>query len=148
MKKTFPAFLFLATSLFAQSPGHQPNPTNIVARLTTVLGLSAAQQTQATAIFTNEQTALEPIRTNIQTDHTNLAAAIKKNDTATIDTLSAQLGTYSAQISDITSKAQAAFYAILTADQQTKYDSLHGPGGFGGLGGFGGAAMRGARSQQ
>jgi Spy/CpxP family protein refolding chaperone len=145
MKKTLSIFLFLTASAFAQGPGTPPSPTNIVARLTKILDLTAAQQTQATTIFTNEQTALTPIQTEVQTARTALAAAIKTNATPTIDSTSAQLGTYSGQITDIQSKAQAAFYAILTADQQTKYDSLHGMGGFGGPGAA--SAFRGARRQ-
>jgi Spy/CpxP family protein refolding chaperone len=146
MKKTLFAFLLLAGSAFAQGPGNPPSPANLVARLTTLLTLTTAQQAQATTIFTDEQTAVTPIRTQIQTAHTSLAAAIKSNQTATIDTLSAQLGSYSGQMTDIQSKAQAAFYAILTADQQTKYDSLHGAGGRGGPGAMG--AFRGARPPQ
>jgi Spy/CpxP family protein refolding chaperone len=146
MKKLFPAFLLLAASAFAQGPGFAPNPTHLVARLTTLLSLTSAQQTQATTIFTSEQTAITPIGAQIKTAHTSLAAAVKTNDTATIDTVSAQLGTYQGQITDIQSKAQAAFWAILTPDQQTKYSSLHGMGGFGAPGA--GAAFRGARNGQ
>ncbi len=120
----------------------------MVARLTTLLTLTTAQQAQATTIFTNEQNAIAPIQTEVQTAHTSLATAIKSNQTATIDTLTAQLGTYNGQILDIQSKAQAAFYAILTTDQQTKYDTLHGAGGPGGPGGPGGrAAFRGPRPE-
>jgi predicted nucleic acid-binding protein len=71
----------------------------------------------------------------VLTAHTSLTAAVKGNQPATIDTLAAQLGTYEGQIASARSEAQAAFYAILTADQQTKFDSLPGAGG----------AFRGAR---
>jgi Spy/CpxP family protein refolding chaperone len=140
MKKTLSALLFLAASVlaasaFAQGPGHPPDPADLLARLTTLLTLTTAQQAQATTIFTNEQTALQPIETQMQTAHTSLAAAVKSNTTGTIDTLTAQIGSYHAQIMSVQSKAQAAFYAILTADQQTKYDSLHVTAG-GGRGAF------------
>jgi Spy/CpxP family protein refolding chaperone len=129
MKKTFSTLLLLAASAFAQGPGNPPSPANHVARLTTLLNLTAAQQTQGTAIFTSEQAAITPIQAQVQTAHTNLTAAVKGNQTAAIDTLAAQLGTYEAQMASARSKAQAAFYALLTADQQTKYDSLPGAGG-------------------
>jgi Spy/CpxP family protein refolding chaperone len=129
MKKTFSALLFVAVSAFAQGPGNPPSPANLVARLTTLLTLTTAQQAQATTIFTNEQTAVTAVRSQVKTDRTTLAAAVKSNDTATIDVTSAQLGVFEGQILDAQSKAQAAFYAILTADQQTKYNSLHGMGG-------------------
>ncbi len=111
----------------------------MVERLTTLLTLTTAQQAEATTIFTAEIAAVTPLQTSSQTARTALKTAIKANTTATIDSLSAQLGTYSGQITDVQSKAQAAFYAILTTDQQTKYDSLPG-GGFGGPGGGPGRA--------
>lgn len=143
MKKTLSAVLLLAASAFAQGPGGPPNPTDQVARLTTLLSLTSAQQAQATTIFTNEQSAVTPIHTQVQTAHTNLTAAVKGNQSATIDTLATQLGGYEGQIMSIQSKAQAAFYAILTAAQQTQFDSLRGPGGPGGR-----PAFRGARPPQ
>jgi Spy/CpxP family protein refolding chaperone len=135
MKTTISALLLLAVSAFAQGPGNPPNPADHVARLTTLLNLTAAQQTQATAIFTSEQTAIAAIQTQVQTAHASLVTAVKSNQTATIDTLAAQLGTYEGQIAAARSKAQAAFYASLTADQQAKYDAMPGRG----------AAFRGAR---
>jgi hypothetical protein len=63
-----------------------------------VVSLTAAQQTQASTIFTNEQTA-----------HTSLTAAVKANQTAYIDTVATQLGFYEAQIANIRSKAPAVF---------------------------------------
>jgi Spy/CpxP family protein refolding chaperone len=145
MKKTIFALLVLAASAFAQGPGKPPgppNPTDMVAHLTALLSLTTAQQAQATTIFTNEQTAVQAIDTELQTAHTSLAAAVKSNTTATIDSLSAQIGVYHGQILSTQSKAQAAFYAILTADQQTKYSAIHGgPGG-------GRGALRGVRPPQ
>lgn len=144
MKKTFSALLLVAVSAFAQGHGGPPDPATQVARLTTLLSLTTAQQAQATTIFTNEQTAITPIETQVQTLRTSLTAAVKSNQTSTIDTVAAQLGAYNGQITAIQSKAQAAFYAILTATQQTQYDSLRGPGGPGG-GPGGRGAFRGAR---
>jgi hypothetical protein len=48
--------------------------------------------------------------------------------------LAAASGTLDGQLTAINSKAEAAFYAILTADQQTKFVSIprRGPGGPGG----------------
>ena len=105
-----------------------------VERLTQMLSLTTAQQGQATTIFTNAQTANQTVMAETRTAHTSLTAAIKANDTAAISTLSAQIGTLSGQTTANTAKADAAFYAILTPDQQAKYTP--GAGGFGG--GFGG----------
>jgi len=58
---------------------------------------------------------------------------VKSNATSTIDSLAAQIGTATGQIVDIQNKADAAFYAILTAAQQTTLNSTGGfapgPGG-------------------
>jgi Spy/CpxP family protein refolding chaperone len=138
MKTLLPALLFLSTAMFAQRPGpHGDMTANHIATMTTLLSLSSGQQAQATTIYTNARTAEKGIQTSTHTAHTALAAAIKKNDVATIDTLTAQIGALEAQSLSIHSKAEASFYASLTPEQQTKYDTLH-HGGFGGPGGPGG----------
>src|SRR5260370_38064016 len=114
--------------------GPPPHPAtmvqNQVARLATLLSLATAQAAQATTIFTNAQTAIAPLRTTLATDHDSLQTSIKSNATSTIDTVAANIGLLTGQIQAIQSKANAAFYAILTADQQAKFDQL----GFGGFG--------------
>jgi hypothetical protein len=64
---------------------------------------------------------------------------VKSNDTATIDQQSITFGTLSGQMVAAERKAEAAFYAILTAEQKAKYGERPamgfggpGPGGFGG----------------
>lgn len=135
-----------AALAFAQGPGPRqrgngtpPDPATMIANrvdfLANALGLSADQKTQATTIFTNALNASQTIQTSLHTAHQSLGDAVKKNDLATIDTLSATIGSATGQLTSINSKADAAFYAILTADQQTKFDSLRrGPGGPGGPG--------------
>src|SRR5438552_2717248 len=119
----------LATSMTAQTPfgaltsATPPDPAtevaDRVARLTTLLTLTAAQVTQATTIFTDALAAVTPLETSLNTDYASLATAVKSNATATIDSLSASIGTLTGQILDVQNKADAAFYAILTAAQQT-----------------------------
>jgi Spy/CpxP family protein refolding chaperone len=110
-----------------------------VARLTTILNLTSAQQTQATTIFTTEQIALSGLRNGMQTAHATLQTAIQNNDAGSITTQATQIGTLTTQEVEARAAAQAAFYALLTADQQTKYKQLMsaGPGGPGGPQGFG-----------
>ncbi len=120
------------TSTTRTPPNAATMAANQVARLTKLLTLTAAQQAQATAIFTAAATSQTSVRTGQQTAQTSLQTAITKNDTTSIDTLTAQIGTLTGQQIDISSKAQAAFYAILTADQQTQYSALQAPGGMGG----------------
>jgi len=131
-----------AATMMAQRPfgvltSSPPDPATIVqnrvARLTTLLGLSTTQASQATTIFTNAQTALAPFETSLTQARQALPAAVQSNATATIDQLATTIGSATAQITSIQNKADAAFYAILTADQQTKL----GQGGGRGAGGFG-----------
>ena len=102
---------FLAASLFSQGAGTPPNPpsnppsdadivANLVAHLTTLLDLTGAQQTQATSIFTVAQ----------------------------ITAAATQIGTLTMQQVVAQAKADAAFYLILTSDQQTKFAALKAAG--------------------
>ena len=144
MKRLVTLFAFTALStpfLFAQSQSVTPAEmiANRIARLTTLLTLTMDQQTQATAIFTKEQAAESTVLTSMQAARKALQTAIEKNDAAGITTLATQIGALTTQQVEDQARADAAFYAILTADQQAKYNELQqagprGPGGFGGLG--------------
>lgn len=104
-----------------------------VSYLASLLTLTDAQKTQATTIFTNAYTAAQSIHATLQTEHDALAAAVKANNTNAIDQAAASIGTLEGQLTSINAKADAAFYAILTAAQQATYDSTPhgGPGGHG-----------------
>jgi Spy/CpxP family protein refolding chaperone len=149
-----------AAAMFAQGTGRRgpggtpPDPQAMVGmrvnRLATVLSLTDAQKAEATSIFTNAHTASQGVQTNLRTVRESLAEAVKKNDAGSIDALATQTGTLTGQLIAIESKADAAFYALLTPDQQAKYDAMPrgvgfgGPGGGGPMGGFG--PPRGSRS--
>ena len=119
-----------AAALLAQGPSAQRR----VDHLATALSLTDAQKTQAVAIYTDAINASSSLETSMRQNRQALADAVKKNDTGAIATLSATAGNLSGQLTAINAKADAAFYAILTADQQTKFDSMPhgGPGGPGG----------------
>src|SRR5580693_411067 len=110
---------------------------NKVARLTTILTLTAAQQAQATTIFTTEQTALSTVGASMKTARTTLQTDVQSNNAAGISAQASQIGALTTQEVEATATANAAFYAILTSEQQTKYNTLGGPGGGIGRGGFG-----------
>jgi Spy/CpxP family protein refolding chaperone len=150
------AIAALATAVILAQPPAPPDPAtmiqNRVDHLTAALGLTTAQAAQATTIFTNAQTAISPLQTSLDQARQNLQTAIKGNASGSIDALSATIGTISGQILAAQSKGDAAFYAILTADQQAKLDSMppgpgRGPGGPGpgGLGPNGIGMGRGRR---
>src|SRR5579871_6663153 len=95
-----------------------------VSRMTSLLGLSSAQVTQATTIYNNAATAITPLQTTMTGYRSTLQAAVKSGAAETIEQTAASIGTTMGEITAIQSKADAAFYAILNAT----------PGGFGGPG--------------
>lgn len=142
MKKTLAAWTtmaLLATGLaVAQGPafdgagrgaGAPGGPGNHLDFLALRLNLTDAQKAQAQAIFTAAETQSATVRTNLTTARTALTNAIKTAATpAQIDTLAANYGVLVGQLTAIETKAQAAFYAILTTEQKALYDALGGPG--------------------
>jgi Spy/CpxP family protein refolding chaperone len=139
-----------ATVAFAQPSGSPPDPAKFVQRrvehLTSALSLTTAQQQQATTIFTNAANASTALRDSSSAARQSLSAAVKANDATGIDLASNTIGNLTGQLTGINAKADAAFYQILTPDQQTKFNSLKGAGGPGGFGGRGGPGGPGAFS--
>jgi Spy/CpxP family protein refolding chaperone len=137
------------------TPPSRPTPAemvaNRVARLTKLLDLNTDQQAQATTIFTAEQTALAGLRTSMDAARTALKTAVDANDAGGIDVAAGNIGSLTTQQISGQSRAEAAFRAILTPDQQSKYKELapgpgNGPGGRGGgPGGMGGMGAMGGR---
>jgi len=148
MKKTLtrllPAFALAVALAYGQNSASVPNAANRVQHrvslLTTLLNLTAAQQQEATTIFTNAAGADGSARAGMRTARQTLMTAIRNNDSATIDQVSATIGNLTAQSTSTQAKADAAFYQILTPDQQTKLAQFESQGrGFGrgmGPGGF------------
>ncbi|MBI2679642.1 MAG: Spy/CpxP family protein refolding chaperone [Candidatus Solibacter usitatus] len=145
MKKRILYTIIVASVALAALPAQEHTPPTAaqrvadrVARLTTLLTLNAAQQAEATTIFTAEQNALAGVMTSMRTARTALKAAVQKNDQAAIATQAAQIGSLVTQEVQAQATAEAAFYAILDTTQQAKFNELHAPGFGGGPGGFGG----------
>ena len=132
----------VASSAFAQqiappSGGPDRHAQHHLAMPTKHLDLTAAQQQQATTIFSNAAAAQTNIHNNMKTAHESLATAIKSNDTGAIEQAANTIGSLTAQMVSSHAKAQAAFFQILTPDQQakmTQMESQHqhmgGPEGF------------------
>ncbi len=150
--KLFAAAAISVVSVFAQGPSGRmaPDPARMVEMrvnmLSNRLSLTDTQKVQVTAIYTQAQTSAQSVRSSLQPIGAAMSEAVKKNDTASIDQLSATLGTLTAQLSAIERKADAGVYAILTAEQQAKFDMRgarhgHGPD----AGGMGRRSFRGDR---
>jgi len=132
----------------AQPPTHTPpTPAQIVAdqvaRLTKLLDLTPAQQTSATEYFTAEEATLAAVRTSLHTARTALQADIKSDNKADIANQAKTIGGLTAQEVEAQATADAEFFAILSQDQQSKYESLGVRGAFGGPGGPGGLGPHG-----
>jgi len=125
----------LAATLSAQPPTGPHGPRNYVQWMSAKLNLTADQQSQATTIFNNERSAEAPIHASLKSAHQALIDAEKSNNTVSIEQLSNTIGTLTAQLTVTHSKARAAFYRVLTPEQQTTFQQLEsrrpmGPMGF------------------
>jgi Spy/CpxP family protein refolding chaperone len=127
----------------APGPGGPHSPAQMIehriTKMNAVLTLNSAQQSQVRTILTNQETAEQGFRTSMQAAHANLKTAIQNNDAAAIETLSQQIGNVTAQSIAAHAKAEAAIYAALSSEQQTKAAQVPellggGPGGPGGWG--------------
>jgi Spy/CpxP family protein refolding chaperone len=139
-----------AISTFGQGPPQPRSPAqraqHEVKYLTTLLSLTTAQRQQATTIYTNSATAEEAVHQSLKSAHESLRTAIKNNDATAIDQASNALAQEIAQSTSTKAKADAAFYQILTPDQQTKLSDFEnerlGPFSFGGPDSFLGGGPR------
>ena len=111
-----------------------------VKTLTTLLNLTSAQQQQAQTIFGNAAKSQQSLFEGEKQAREALRAAVKSDDTTTIDQVAATLGQSMGESTAIRAKADAAFYQTLTAEQQSKLSDLESqhlgpfdlPGGPGG----------------
>lgn len=132
--------LLVAASLaVAQHRGGPRDPATMVQHrvqhLTTLLGLNATQQQQATTILTNAMSGASSVHNDMKTARQSLRTAIKNNDQNGIAQAATTIGNLTSQMITAHAKAQAALNQILTPEQQTKMSELEseGPGmGFGG----------------
>jgi hypothetical protein len=94
--------------------------TKYLNSLTNLLSLTPSQQQQATTILTAGVTALAAIRTSMKSARQGLTWAIVNNDSNGIGQSSMTIGGLTAQLTAIGANTNAAFYQILTTDQQNK----------------------------
>lgn len=133
------AVLFSAAVALAQRPGGvgggpgaggpegQRGPgRNRTDFLATVLGLTDAQKTQATAIFEAARTASASLREKLAQQRAALREAATSNAAEIdIDRLASALGDTSGLLAAIHTKSFGKFYALLTPEQQEKLKKLH-----------------------
>ena len=129
------AALALLTALPVLSQGFRGGGGNRLDYLAGYLSLTDSQKAQAKTIFDAAATANETARGQFTAAQEALTAGVKANRTdAELDRLAAAVGLVQGQMAGINAKASAKFYALLTAEQKTKYDALGNRGGGGGPG--------------
>jgi poly-gamma-glutamate capsule biosynthesis protein CapA/YwtB (metallophosphatase superfamily) len=101
-------------------PKTEAKSAKYLSSLTTLLSLSSDQQAQATTVFGAAVTTQAALRKSLKAARESLGAAVMKNDSAGINQASGAIGMLTAQITAAGAKANAAFYQILTPDQQSK----------------------------
>jgi hypothetical protein len=114
-----------ATGLvFAQGPrGRGPGGTggpDTEARLTKTLSLNATQQNAVHTALQEHRVATSGLNEQMHTLNTQLHAAIKSGATDQINTITTSISTLHQQILASQSKAAAAIYSTLNADQKTQ----------------------------
>ena len=108
--------------LAAQEPAVQQHHPG--ARIAQYLNLTPAQEAQATAEFQAVRQSAQPIRGQLKQVRLAMSQAVRANDTAKIDQLSAQEANLKGQISALRHQAFARLYTTLTPEQKAKADQL------------------------
>ena len=96
----------------------------MLGRMVRALGLTDAQKEQAKSIFQAARQSAQPTREQMKQNRQAMAAAVKANDTAQIQSLANQQGVLAGQLAANRAEAMAKFYANLTPDQKAKADQM------------------------
>jgi len=97
-----------------------------LAFLTTFLTLTAAQQEQAKAVLSEEDSAVKPLMDQMKEASDELASVMKTRD-GDIDEVAAQIGSISGQLVALDAKAAGRIYQLLTSAQKQRFDQLPNP---------------------
>ena len=123
----------LAAMISIPMPAQTPSPPSAeemaehqVKTLTALLNLTSGQQEQANEIYRSAAKAEQTWIAAEKKAREALRAAARNNDASTIDHVSAALGQSMARTTSIRAKADAAFYQILTSEQQGRLSDLEG----------------------
>jgi Spy/CpxP family protein refolding chaperone len=101
-------------------PKNDTKSAKYLTYLTTLLGLSDAQQQQATSILSTAVSVRTSVRHELKATRKSLREAVMNNDTARIEQLSAAIGNLTGRRFANGANANAALFRVLTAEQQNK----------------------------
>jgi Spy/CpxP family protein refolding chaperone len=117
-------FAYADTQANVPQPNRQEWRQRRFDRLAAHLNLTDAQKTQAKAIFNDAHQSAAQFAPELKQNRQALGAAIKANDTAEIDRLSAEQGRLIGRMTAIRTEAFAKIYQTLTPEQRAKADQL------------------------
>jgi Spy/CpxP family protein refolding chaperone len=109
---------------FSSIPKTEAKQAKYISFLSTHLSLMANQQAQVASIFAAASASDAELKQSMKTTRRNLGESVMNNDSAGISRLSAAIGTLVAQRHVNGANANAAFFQLLTADQQAKLGQL------------------------
>ena len=105
---------------FSKVPKSEAKQAKYIRSLTTLLSLTPNQQTEAASIFAKASAAVAELKTTRKTARRTLGESVSNNDNGRIRQTSIAIGTLTAQHHSIGAGANAAFFQLLTPDQQAK----------------------------
>ena len=109
---------------FYTIPKSEAKQAKYIIFMTTLLSLTAAQQSETAKIFASASSSHAEVKKSVKGARQTLGEAVKNNDHDGINRVSNALGTLAAQHHSLGASAQAAFFQILTPDQQTKLNQF------------------------
>ena len=92
-------------------------------RIAAQLDLTEAQKQYARDLFQQGRQEAKPITEELRKNRTELAAAVKANNTAAIQQLTERQGVLRGQLASLRAKRMAWFYAQLTPEQRAKAEA-------------------------
>jgi hypothetical protein len=105
-------------------PKTEAKVARYLSSLSVLLGLNSTQQQQAASIFSSAVAVQAGIRSNLKIARQGLTTAIKNNDSSGISQGSVTIGNLTAQLTGAGASANAAFFQLLTTDQQSKLTQI------------------------
>lgn len=105
---------------------HNPGVHHAMARqhMMHALNLTDAQKQQAKAIFQQARQINRPVMQQAKQNREALAAAVKANDTAKIEQLTAKQGKLRGEMMSARAEAMAKFYQTLTPEQRARAEQM------------------------
>ena len=103
---------------FYKVPKSVAKQTKYINFFTTLLSLSPSQQTELAGLFATASAAQAKVKASMKSARMRLSKAVTNNDGAGINRTTVAMGTLSAQRHTIGAGANAAFYQMLTPNQQ------------------------------